>query len=134
MMSSKKTKSSIAAEEQAKDDPWRSGRARWNIRQFRRGRDRRWHFPGQQPDEEVRLVVRRHKIFLVKPALPWIGSLLALSLAIWADIRTPQLQALWTVVEVVLACVVLITFVFFIWRDFVTWWLETYIITNKRII
>ncbi|MBX5449977.1 PH domain-containing protein [Thermogemmatispora sp.] len=131
---SKKDAKTIAAEEQEKDDPWRSGRARWNIRQFRWGRDKRWHFPGQQPDEVVRLVVRKHKIFLLRPAMPTIGLVLALLLVIWASTRQPALGGLWLALEVIITLLALAAFGWFLWKDFLAWWLETYIITNKRII
>jgi hypothetical protein len=131
---SKKDTRSIAAAEQEKDDPWRSGRARWNIRQFRRGRDKKWHFPGQQPDEVVRLVVRKHKIFLLKPALPLVGLVVALLLVIGASLRQPGLGGLWLTLEIVITLLICVAFIWFLWHDFLAWWLESYIITNKRII
>src|SRR5215468_8303904 len=118
------------------DDPWRSGRSRWGIQSFRRGRDRQWHFPGQQADEQVKMVVRKHPLFLLKAALPVLGSiaLLLVATALMADTSLRALHALWVGLVIVAIILVLITFAWFAYKDLVVWWLETYIITNKRII
>jgi len=118
------------------DDPWRSGRSRWGIQNFRRGRDKRWHFSGQQPDETVKMVVRKHPLFLLKAALPALGSIafLLVATALLADASLRAFHALWVGLEIVAGILVLIAFAWFAYKDLVVWWLETYIITNKRII
>ncbi len=118
------------------DDPWRSGRARWGIQSFRRGRDRQWHFSGQQIDEKVKLVVRKHPLFLLKAALPVLGSIafLLLATALAADTSLGAFHPLWVGLVIAASLLVLITFVWFAYKDLIVWWLETYIITNKRII
>src|SRR5215469_2473821 len=118
------------------DDPWRSGRARWGIRNFRRGRDKRWHFSGQQPDETVKMVVRKHPLFLLKAALPALGSIVLLLVAttLLADASLRAFHALWVGLEIVASILVFIALIWFAYKDLVVWWLETYIITNKRII
>src|SRR5262249_550117 len=118
------------------DDPWRSGRARWGIQSFRRGGDKRWHFSGQQPDETVKMVVRKHPLFLLKAALPVLGSiaLLLVANALMANASLRAFHPLWVGLEIVAGVLVFIAFVWFAYKDLVVWWLETYIITNKRII
>ncbi len=116
------------------DDPWRSGRTRFGLEQFRLGRDRQWHFSGQQPDEEVVRVVRKHWWFLVVPALPFLGSLLLLILTLWGQVSFPAVGAVWYLVDVVVFCLIIGTGIWFAWRDLIAWWVETFIITNKRII
>jgi len=131
-MSSKiQTKNSPLAET-SHDERWRSGRNRFGGLQFRRGRDQKLHFAGQMPDETVRLVVRKHKWFLFVPALPFIGSVLLLFIIFGAATRIQN--SLWPFLEIVVSVLILITFGWFLWKDFVVWYLETYIITNKRII
>ena len=133
-MSDKASKSKTAGPEPTHDDLWRSGRRRFGLQQFRRGRDKKWHFAGQQKDETVRLVVRRHWLFLVIPALPLIGTIVALILAVGASTALQELHALWVLLEIGLVVLFIVTGVWFIYRDFVVWWLETYIVTDKRII
>jgi len=118
------------------DDPWRSGRSRWGIQNFRRGRDKQLHFSGQQKDEEVKMVVRKHPLFLLKAALPLLGSiiLLLVSTALTANASLGLFRPLLTGVQIVAAILILVTTVWFLYKDFVVWWVETYIITNKRII
>jgi|GEM_PF-442026 len=122
------------ASSSAHELPWRSWRHRLNVLQFRRGRNHQWYFSGQQPDEEVRLVVRKHWWFLMPPALPFIASSLVLFIALWTAAQLPTLASFWYLLELAAFLAMLGTGGWFAYRDLITWWYETYIITNKRII
>src|SRR5260370_41337293 len=122
------------ASSSAHELPWRSWRHRLNVLQFRRGRNHQWYFSGQQPDEEVRLVVRKHWWFLVPPALPFIASSLVLFIALWTAAQLPTLASFWYLLELAAFLAMLGTGGWFAYRDLITWWYETYIITNKLII
>ncbi len=115
---------------------WGSGRSRWHPRELkiRRGYDREWHFSGQQPGEVVRRVSREHPIFILPSALPLIGSIIGLGLAFYAGGRLPDLGVFWQLLEGTLAFLVLLTAGWFIYKDLVRWWFDTYIVTNKRLI
>ncbi|HEY7418548.1 MAG TPA: PH domain-containing protein [Ktedonobacteraceae bacterium] len=117
---------------QSHADQWVSGRKRFSWQQFRKGQDRKWHFPGQQPDEEVTLVVRQHLLFLVVPALPCAGAVIAFFLLLYGNVAAPG--PAWLVLEVIDAIAFVVTLIWFAYRDLVVWWYESYIITNKRII
>ena len=116
------------------DDPWRSGRARFNILRLRRGRDKKWHFVGQQQSEVVRLVVREHKVFLIPPALPFIGSFFLLFITLGATTAMSSLGSFWLLVNIAVIILVIGTGIWFVYRDFIDWWYRSYIITNKRIV
>ncbi|HTK09121.1 MAG TPA: PH domain-containing protein [Ktedonobacteraceae bacterium] len=115
-------------------DPWRSGRARFDLRQFRRGSNHKWYFSGQQPGEEVRLIVRKHWWFLVRPALPFLGSVLLFFLFIWASTAVHINPLVWYLLDASAFLLLLGTGAWFAYKDLVAWWFETFIITNKRII
>ena len=129
-----KPKKERASTAPASDDPWRSGRRRFDIMNFRRGRDKQWHFSGQQPGEEVRLVVRKHWWFLVRPAFPFLIALLVLFSITGGILVNSALASVGIYLEIAAFIAVLVTGVWFAYRDLVIWWYETYIITNKRII
>ncbi len=109
---------------QAQNDPFTPKRVHGGYRHVRRvgkGKSRHWEFKGQQPGEVVKAVLRKHKFFLIVPAFPFIASLLGLIIVGLLNL------------EVILGFLVLITGVYFLYNDLALWWVETYIITNKRI-
>ena len=114
------------------DELWRSGRSRFGVQHLRLGRDKKWHFAGQQPDETVVKIVREHWWFLVTSALPLIGALLLLLLIVWGSGKLPN--PIWSFLEIIVVVAIFGALVWFIWKDFVKWYLNTYIVTSKRII
>jgi uncharacterized membrane protein YdbT with pleckstrin-like domain len=115
------------------NDPWKPHRQRhWRI--LYRGKDKKPHFHGQQPDESVTLVVRKHKWFLVRPALPLIGAIAVFLLVSAGAIRIPSLGILWGLLEGGAVILMIATGAWFAWRDLVVWYYDVNIITNKRLI
>lgn len=104
------------------------------LRQVRRGEDDKLTFKGQDKDEEVKMVVRRHPLFLIRPALPALLVLLLLSIVLALFVRFPEFGLVWGVTGGLLGLLFLLALGFFIWRDFVVWWVNIDIITNKRVI
>jgi membrane protein YdbS with pleckstrin-like domain len=114
------------------DELWRSGRARFGVQQLRLGRDKKWHFAGQLPDETVIKIIREHWWFLVKSALPLLVALVLLLLIVWGSAKLAS--PIWSFLEVIVIVAIFGALVWFIWKDVVKWYLNTYIITNKRVI
>lgn len=115
-------------------DRWQSGRPRFNIQEFRFGKDRKWHFSGQEPDEEVRVVVRQHWWFLVQPALPFLAAVIGIFLVLGLAAAFPAYGVIWAYLEIAVVLLTIGTGVWFAWKDLAVWWVESYVITNKRII
>jgi uncharacterized membrane protein YdbT with pleckstrin-like domain len=135
-MANKSKQQAVAGTSLNPRDDWRKGHRgfSFNVLQFRKGRDKQWHFSGQQPDEVVRLVVRKHWWFLVLPALPVVGAVIALLLVLWATTAIPGPATLWYILDAVAFIAIVATGIWFAYKDLVVWWFETYIITSKRII
>ncbi len=132
-MSSKLNKTKKAAPADVPhDELWRSGRSRFDLNQFRFGRDRKWHFSGQQPDETVTQIFREHWWFLVLAALPLFVALIVFILVVWASVKLAN--PLWPIFELIAVILIIAALAWFIWKDLIKWYLNTYIITNKRII
>lgn len=123
--------------QQPQDDPWTPKRTQGGFRHVRhvgRGKNRHWVFKGQQPDEVVKTVLRKHVWFLFTPAIPLIASLIGLIVIGVLSANYPSAGSLWTLLEVAFAILILVTGVFFLYNDLALWWVETDIITNKRVL
>src|SRR5689334_13603124 len=90
-------------------EAWQPRRYNWGWRRLRRGKDKKLHFPGQEPDETVIKVVRRHWLFLVKPALPFIAALIGAFLVPLGYTAAPKAGSVWTVLELVMVILAFIT-------------------------
>ncbi|HZT99423.1 MAG TPA: PH domain-containing protein [Ktedonobacteraceae bacterium] len=125
----------MADKSKGKADQRSLRRSFFSMQQIRRGRDGKWHFYGQEDGEEVRLVVHKYWLFLVRPALPFVLSLLVLAGVLWIHAIFPSsLGALWWFVDGVILLFVLILGGYFIYKDGFVWWNDCYIITNKRVV
>ena len=114
-------------------DPWKPHRQRhWRL--IYRGKDKKLHFHGQEKDETVIMVVRKHKWFLVRPAFPFIGAVLLFLLVTSLALKFPSLGPLVGLLEGLSVLLMIVAGLWFLWRDFIVWWYNVDIITNKRLI
>jgi len=112
------------------NEPWRSGRSRFGP-QLRFGRDKKWHFSSQQPDEVVDKIVREHWGVLVKSAVLPLGALILLIIIALASVTVANPN--WPILELIAVVITAGALGWFIWKDFIKWYSHTYIITNQRI-
>jgi Bacterial PH domain len=123
--------------QQPQDDPFTPKPMQGGFRRVRRvgkGKNRHWEFRGRQQDEVVKAVLRKHKFFLIVPAIPFIASVLGLIVVGALFGIEPSAASFWTLLEVILGFLVVITGVYFLYNDLALWWVDTYIITNKRVL
>jgi membrane protein YdbS with pleckstrin-like domain len=106
----------------------------WRARKVGKGRNRHWEFRGRQQDEVVKAVLRKSKFFLITPALPFIASVLGLIVVSALFSIKPSGDSFWVFLEVIMLILVILSGIYFIYKDLALWWVETYIITNKRIL
>jgi membrane protein YdbS with pleckstrin-like domain len=104
------------------------------MHQLRRGRDGKWHFYGQEDGEVVRLLVRKYWTFLVREGLPFFLSILAFAAVLLLNEVFPVLGTLWWFIDGVVLLLVLGLGIRFVYEDWLVWWNDMYIITNRRII
>lgn len=109
-------------------------REQGGFNQVRRDEHGKQTFKGQDPDEEIKMVVRQHPLFLLRPGLPALAALILLSITLALMLRFPAFGAVWGLMSLILTLLFIIALGYFIWRDFINWWVNIDIITNKRVI
>jgi hypothetical protein len=114
--------------------PFKKQRTHRVIRRFKRGPDKKLHFDGEQPGEEIRRIVREHPIFFLRSGVPFYLAVILAILVVWGNSVSPQLDFLWHFLEVLSAIAILATGLYFAYRVFELWWVNVDIVTNKRIL
>jgi len=104
------------------------------FRRFRRGPDKKKRFNGQQPDEEIRRVVREHPIFFLRTTVPLLLSLIFFGLVVWLQTRGVAPQAFFPVLYLIAIIAIVGSALYSLYRIFELWWVNIDIITNKRIL
>jgi len=104
------------------------------FRRFRRGPDKKKRFNGQQPDEEIRRVVREHPIFFLRTTVPLLLSLIFFGLVVWLQTRGVAPQAFFPVLYLIGIIAIVGSTLYSLYRIFELWWVNIDIITNKRIL
>lgn len=126
---------SIQAPQSNLQTEWKPKRVVYGgLRQVQRGKDGKITFKGQDPNEEVKQIVRQHPLFLFRPALPMLGVLLLLLIDSALIVRVPQFAPIWDLLDLILILGLLVSVIYFLWRDLLVWWVNIDIITTKRII
>lgn len=97
-------------------------------------KDNQLHFPSQEPDESVRMVVRRHWITLIKPAIPLIGALVLFALVTGLTILRLANIPIWSFLNIIFGILVIAAAMYFVGKGVILWWADVDIITNKRLL
>jgi Bacterial PH domain len=128
--------SSNAPQAQQNDpfSPRREHGGYWRAHKVGKGKNRHWVFRGQHQGEKVKAVLRKSKFFLITPALPFIASVIGLIVVGALFGINPSGASFWVLLEVIMLVLVIITGVYFAYNDLVLWWVETYIITDQRVL
>jgi uncharacterized membrane protein YdbT with pleckstrin-like domain len=105
-----------------------------DVFSFNRDKSRPLHFSGQAADENILMVVRRHWWFLVTPALPFIGCVILFFITTGFAVSNPAYATLWLVIEVIAFLAMIAAGAWFIYKDFIAWWYDVYIISDKQIV
>ncbi len=115
--------------------PPRHGLRRPFSRQVQSSRQPARRFSGQQADERVIFLKRRHWWFLIKPGWRAIVLLVMLIGVIIAHLLTPPIYSpIWVLVEAVIGVTFLVFLLRWAYTDVADWWFHVYILTDKRII
>lgn len=115
-------------------DEWKPERVHSVVRRFKTGKDKKKRFVGQQPDEEIRRIVREHPIYYIRTALPLFVTLVIFTLLVWANTATSQLDSVWHLLEGVTGIAIFGAAVYSAYRIFELWWVNIDVVTNKRIL
>ena len=108
--------------QQPQNDPWMPRRLHGGLRHLRRvgrGRNKQYRFQGQLNGEVVQLVLRRHPFFLITPAFPLIGSILALIGVVALSNVYPAGGPFWTFLELIAGVPILLTAIYFLYKDLI---------------
>src|SRR5512133_118644 len=117
---------------QAEPEEWRPVRTHAVLRPIRRGPGKAKRFIGQQEDEKLRRVVRKHPIFYAGAAVPLLLALLFLCLVIWAETAHALPESSYAALDLISVLALILTALYGIYRIFEIWWVTVYIITDKR--
>ena len=119
---------------QTKTNEWLPVRTHAVLRRFKRGPGKTKSFFGQQKDETLRRVVHEHPIFYLRAGLPFLLSLIFLSLVVWIETTNTLPGSVFPVLYLISGLFIVGSLVYGIWRIFALWWVNVYIITNKRVL
>lgn len=119
---------------QTKTNEWLPVRTHAVLRRFKRGPGKTKSFFGQQKDETLRRVVHEHPIFYLRAGLPFLLSLIFLSLVVWIETTNTLPGSVFPVLYLISGLFIVGSLVYGIWRIFELWWVNVYIITNKRVL
>jgi Bacterial PH domain/PASTA domain len=124
----------MSGTKQAQTNEWKPVRVHAMFRRFRRGPDKKKRFNGQQPDEEIRRIVREHPIFFVQSTVPLLVALIFLAVVVWLETRGVVPGSIFAVLYPASFIAIIGTALYCAYRIFELWWVNIDVVTNKRIL